>query len=102
MDSVITNDGTIAGGNGYFGGTGVYLDGGTLINDGAIDGGSAHSSRADAVMFGAGGAGKLIVDPAASFLGQVAGNSGATDTLELGGSVVGSFSGAGQPVCGFC
>jgi hypothetical protein len=110
---MIINTGTIAGANGAYGkmsggggGDGIFLDGGTLVNAGAISGGAAggaHQARhvgqaGDAVQFGSEAA-TLIVDPGAIFIGQVGAN--ATDTLVFGGTGNGTLTGIGTQFIGF-
>ena len=106
----IVNNGLITGGegfdrgnaDGFNGGIGVYLNAGTLVNDGTIAGGlDTQGRRSDAMMFGT-GASTLVVEPSATFFGDVLANSTASDTLELSGNATvsvgaldmgGSFSG---------
>lgn len=99
------------GGNGGVGGAGVYLNGGTLINEGVISaglGGLGGSGGAGA-MGAAGGyngiagtagingangaavafgpiAARLIIEPGAIFNGQIAANSAVNDVLQLRGT----------------
>jgi hypothetical protein len=109
----IVNQGTITGGNGATpskapggnGGDGVYLGGGTLSNFGTIVAGIAgHDRNGDgidgkAVQFGASAA-TLVINPDASFVGDIAANSTVVDTLELQGKG-GMLSGLGTAVTGF-
>jgi hypothetical protein len=102
-NGTITNTGSIAGGaggSGAAGGIGVMLSGGTLTTSGAISGG-AGSSQGDAVLFGAGAAGTLILDPGASFSGNVVASPTAPDTLVLAGTGTGGLAGLGTQVIGF-
>jgi Hint domain len=71
----VYSTGVVAGGhvNRGTGGDGVFLNGGTLITDGTIDGGSAHLGTAGAaVQFGASDA-SMIVSGGAYFGGVIAG-----------------------------
>ena len=101
-----TNYGTITGGaggnavsgNGGHGGTGVLINGGTLIDDGTISGGQGGSATAgsagvmgDAVQFGA-MAGELLVEAGAVFNGVVQANANVADVLVLGGTGAASFN----------
>jgi hypothetical protein len=87
-------------GSGGSGGAGVYLDGGTLVTSGVITGGSGGSngtvsgSFGDAVQFGT-NVGSLIVDPGASFTGEIAGNAALDDVLELAGTTASYLGGIG-------
>ncbi len=106
---VVTNHNTIAGGTGLgdagFGGVGVYVQAGTLIDSGVIDGGTGTNATgtvgiADAVLFT--GAGRLILDPGASFGGAVVGDAASSDVLELAsGSSADTLSGLGAHYVGF-
>lgn len=79
---MIYNAGEIAG----IGCDAVYLNGGTLINAGALSG---------AIAFGANAA-TLIWQAGASFRGQINGNIAANDTFVLGGAVASTLAGFGQ------
>jgi len=69
---------------------------GTIENAGTIGGGT------DAVYFGAAAANRLIVDADAVFDGNVAANSGGTNTIELtSGATAGTLSGLGTEYKGF-
>jgi hypothetical protein len=93
----LTNTGSIRGGaggagttKGGAGGTGVVIDGGTLTTSGTIAGGAGGSggtagAAGDAVKFGA-AASTLMVDPGATFDGQVVANAAVNDALELSGT----------------
>jgi hypothetical protein len=111
-----TNKGTITGGDGItvasggtvfntgtvISGVGVYLAaGGTLTNAGMIAGGIYAGITADAVQFAA--AGTLVVDPGASFIGQVAGHAGFVDALYLAeyGANNGTLTGLGTQFTDF-
>lgn len=113
----LINDGTIVGGAGGIGllqcgagGTGVYLDGGTLTNAGTIAGGvggiglsGPSGAMGDAVVFGSAAA-SLVIDPGAAFIGQVAADGAARDTLILSAGPAGgtgSLSGLGTQFTGF-
>lgn len=93
----ITNDATIAGGNGGYGssglgnpnvgngGTGVVLHGSSLINRGSIYGGGAGAYND---FYGAGGTGVILADSASSVLNRgtiAAGYRGAAAVDMLGG-----------------
>jgi hypothetical protein len=121
--ATLINTGIIAGGAGGAavktsgnGGAGVAVDGGTLIAFGTISGGAgviggsagtnlakAASANGDAVRFG--GAGRLVVERGAVFNGDVVGDSGASDVLELAAGTLGTgsynFSGIGSNFSGF-
>lgn len=111
----LTNSGAITGGaggtdnsygTGGTGGAGVYVNGGTLITAGTITGGGGGAAyiglfagaAGDAVRFGS-LAGTLVVDPGATFNGQVAGNH--ADVLALGGTALSTLSGFGTQFTGF-
>jgi hypothetical protein len=111
---VLINEGTIEGGQGTHsasgtggtGGIGVMLSGGTLTNSGSIRGGaggtgSSTGAQGDAVLFGSTSAGTLIIDPGASFSGNVVGNTSATDKLILAGTSAGSITGLGTQFSNF-
>jgi fibronectin-binding autotransporter adhesin len=102
--ATLVNTGVIAGGGGGAGnlglgnsGNGVYVKGGTLITSGTISGGNA-------VLFGA-AAGRLIVEQGAVFNGNVLGNGGFSDVLELAAGALGTgsytLSGIGEKFAGF-
>jgi len=99
-----------AGGNG---GAGVYLDGGTLVTAGTIEGGAGGVSPSpggpgasgDAILFGD-LASTLVIDPGASFAGDVVANSSVNDVLKLAGTAAdfvqgGVLSGLGTQFTGF-
>ena len=105
---VVTNQGTVAGGTGVgrlgYGGYGANVGAGTLIDAGVIAGGFGTNSsgtivRGDAVFFG--GAGRLIADPGASFVGAVVGDAAASDVLELASGSAGSLAGFGTSITNF-
>ncbi len=87
-----------SGGGGGAGGAGVaFTGGGTLINAGAILG----ADGADAVNFDTGAA-RLILDPGASFSGNVVADPAFTNVLELAsGTTPGTLSGVGTQYTGF-
>lgn len=83
--------------------TGVFLQGGTLIDAGTIAAGAAGASNGTAglaVQFGS-LAGLLVVDRGASFIGNVVAGTGATDILELSGSSTKALTGIGTNFLGF-
>jgi glycosyltransferase involved in cell wall biosynthesis len=114
--AILTNSGTINGGeggaggagagggagtNGGAGGAGVYLSGATLINAGTISGGAGglggagsgsgaagtNGATGAAVQFGPNsGAATLVDEPGAVFNGQVSANTTVNDTLQLQGT----------------
>jgi hypothetical protein len=98
----LTNDGTIiggaSGGGASIAGDGVFLDGGTLVNAGLIEGGGRGT--ADAVALGLHTA-TLVIDPGARFIGDVAGNASADDSLRLAAGADGSIAGLGTAFTGF-
>jgi hypothetical protein len=113
MTGTLTNFGTISGAAGGAGGTGgtgggdgghgaggagvAFTGGGTLLNAGAILG----ADGADAVYFGTGAA-RLILDPGASFNGNVVADAAFTDVLELASATTsGTLSGVGTRYTGF-
>ncbi len=76
--------------------TGIVVSGGTVINAGTIEGGTA-------VSFGAGLANDLVVEGGAVFMGTVTGG-GSTSVLELGAETsgtTGTLTGIGGQVTGF-
>lgn len=104
----VINSGMIVGGApsdalGPNGGVGVaFASGGTLINAGVIEGGSAGASAiADAVYFGTGTA-RLIVDPGASFVGAVVAAARYDNVVELtSAATAGTLAGVGGSIVGF-
>ena len=105
----LTNNGTVTGGNGAAGGVadvagsaglagrggaGVIASGGaTVINAGAIIGGTGNGGRADAIDF-SGGGNTLTLENGYSFTGNVVSSGGTTnggDTLVLGGNTNSTF-----------
>jgi hypothetical protein len=63
------------------GGPGVYIDGGTVTNFGTIEGG-AGAAMGDAVLFGPSG-GTLAIGAGSVLIGNVVGNGGGADVVEL-------------------
>jgi hypothetical protein len=109
IGGVLINNGVIIGGAGgepdhaAYGanGSGVYLDGGTLIDTGTIAGGqNATGALGDAVRFGS-IASTLIVHAGVVFDGAVAANSAVHDELLLEGHSPGTLSGFGETITGF-
>jgi hypothetical protein len=100
----VTNTGTILGGNDAdisTGGYGVLLDGGTLTTSGLISGGrGANGALGDAVQFQPGATGTLVVDPGATFQGNVVA-SYAGDALILGGTTAGTIAAIGPDFIDF-
>jgi hypothetical protein len=108
----LTNSGVISGGaggaggvSGGKGGAGVYLNGATLINAGTIDGGAGgtglvNGSVGAAVQFGSVSS-LLVVDPGASFIGNVVAQSSASDILELSGTSTAALSRIGTQFLNF-
>ncbi|WP_304505191.1 Hint domain-containing protein [Acidocella sp. KAb 2-4] len=105
--AVVSNEGVISGGAGASaasgkggqGGTAIYLSGATLINAGTVAGGAGgvgpvNGVAGSAVQFGA-AAGLLIVDPGASFTGNIVARSGVQDVLELSGTSATALTGIG-------
>jgi Hint domain len=95
----VTNAGTIGGQNYY----GVYLAAGSTLTN---QGGGTISGSADAVLFRAGAANLLVVDPGAIFNGKVDGGNtiGAANvsTLELAsGATAGTLTGLGSNYVNF-
>ncbi len=84
----ITNTGYIGGGD-----VGVEISSGTIINSGTIYGGNYAVTIT--------GTGTLIVDPGASFYGQVSGTAGYGDVLDLAGTGDGTLTGLGSQFTGF-
>jgi hypothetical protein len=88
----LTNDGTITGGSGGYGGdtfsgggrggAGVYLDGGTVTNDGTITGGVGGGGGS--AFGGAGGAGVYVDGGTVTNAGTIAGGTGGTGGLSSG------------------
>ncbi|MDR3506193.1 MAG: Hint domain-containing protein [Acidocella sp.] len=110
--ALLTNSVFISGGaggdggaSGGKGGAGVYLNGATLINAGTIEGGTGgagavNGSVGAAVQFGS-LASLLIVDPGASFIGNVIAQSSAFDILELSGTSTAALPGIGTQFLNF-
>jgi hypothetical protein len=92
---VVTGGVTVAAGATLSGngGSGADVNGGTLTNAGTIAG-------SDAVRFGA-GAGTLIVDPGAVFMGDVVANASVSDVLVLAGATAATLDGLGGQFSGF-
>jgi hypothetical protein len=104
VNSVLDNQGLIAGGAGGVGkydtgdgGDGVDISGGTLINSGTITGGYGLG-MGNAVDFGS-TAGTLVIDPGAVFNGEVAANLNAV--LVLDGSTSATLTSLGGEYLGF-
>jgi hypothetical protein len=98
----VASGGTVFNTGTVISGVGVYLAaGGTLTNAGMIAGGIYAGITADAVQFAA--AGTLVVDPGASFIGQVAGHAGFVDALYLAeyGANNGTLTGLGTQFTDF-
>ena len=106
---IVTNTGTIIGGPGNANsspGTGVVLDDGTLINAGTISSGTDGTSVTGyALVLGGYPSGNtadlLIIDPGASFIGEVFANPAADAALQLAGKGIGTFTGLGSQFTGF-
>jgi hypothetical protein len=111
----LIDTGTIEGGAGGAGsqaagngGAGIYLSGGVLTVSGSIIGGAGGynsstkttGATGDAIQFGTLAA-KLEIEAGATFQGEVAGNSNATDVLDLTGPAAGTLSGLGSQFTGF-
>jgi hypothetical protein len=119
--ALLTNEGTIEGGSstGGSGATGVNLFTGTLVNSGFVEAGAGGDAAGvyiaggllvtsgtiaanpagagnEAVLFS--GAGTMVVDPGATFVGAVLANT--ADTIELGGSTAGTLDGFGTQITG--
>jgi FG-GAP-like repeat len=94
--ATVANYGTMVGGSsGAGGGIELGFGGSTVINGGTIVGGTAL------LFTGAGNL--LVVDPGATFAGNVYGGGGGSDELELAGSsaVTGYIGGLGSQFFGF-
>ena len=76
-------------------GAAIYMNGGTLTDSGLISG----TNGAAALAFGATAA-TVVIDPGANFIGAVTGN-GKNDTLDLGGTGLGTLTGIGTEITGF-
>ncbi len=111
----VANSGTIQGGAGggtygstfygYYGGAGVVLNAGTVITSGTIEGGTGsadafgHGAAGDAMTFT--GAGELLVDPGAVFIGDVVAGTTVADTMAFGGTARGTLDGIGTQFVNF-
>ena len=108
-----TNSGTIIGGaggtdnfDGGAGGLGVLIEGGTFVDSGVVKGGAGGSdgnpgASGYAVYLSGNMAGTLVLDPGASFVGDVVAATTAANVLELAGSSIGTLSGIGTEFLGF-
>jgi hypothetical protein len=115
--STLTNSNLIAGGYGGYGGyhnrepgtggnggAGAYIGNGVLINAGTISGGAGgagifYGTLGDAVAFS--GAGTLVVENGAVFIGDVVATTAFNDVLELAGTSSTALTGIGTQFTNF-